>query len=424
MDGLTPIAGFWPRFRDEGLEDAFLAQLARKSQAAWRRAYRNAILIWCAFLVWDAIVIPEVHRLAWFLRLTIAVPAILAAWALGYAPQSVFARFWQRVGCAAFTISGLAIVLMQVLEPERVAPFMPVALVELTLIIHTAAMLRFGYATASSCAILVAYVVTSLEPVHLPLVALFNSLFWLMLVNAIGMLASRSFELFRRRDFHKTRMLETEKAKSEHLLLNILPQEIAEQLKEKNTAVAEGFDEVTVLFADIVGFTHLSERIPPVQLVALLNEVFSSFDRLSERHGLEKIKTIGDAYMAAAGVPVRRADHAEAVAGMALDMLEEIRRFEGLKLRIGIHSGPVVAGVIGERKFSYDLWGDTVNMASRMESHGVSGEVHVSAETYERLQSSFELEPRGGIEVKGKGRMATWLLKRRRKKGPASPAES
>jgi class 3 adenylate cyclase len=204
-------------------------------------------------------------------------------------------------------------------------------------------------------------------------------------------------------------------ARSEELLLNILPLSISERLKGDHHAIADGFAEVSVLFGDIVGFTELAGHLEPAAVVAMLNRVFSAFDELSERFGLEKIKTIGDAYMVAAGLPEPRPDHAEAIARMALAMqhaLGEINAAEGysLRLRIGIHTGPVVAGVIGRRKFIYDLWGDTVNVASRMESSGVPGRIQASRETFQRLETQFQWEARGPVAVKGKGEMETYLL--------------
>lgn len=206
-----------------------------------------------------------------------------------------------------------------------------------------------------------------------------------------------------------------EQEKSERLLLNILPSAIAKQLKESGSAIADSFPEVTVLFADIVGFTTLSNQISPQELVNLLNKIFSAFDHLAELHGLEKIKTIGDAYMVVGGVPTHREDHAESIAEMALDMMQEISRYkttngEQFSIRIGINSGPVVAGVIGIKKFIYDLWGDAVNTASRMESHGIPGAIQVSASTYELIKDNYDLEERGIIDVKGKGEMTTYLL--------------
>jgi class 3 adenylate cyclase len=208
--------------------------------------------------------------------------------------------------------------------------------------------------------------------------------------------------------------LKAEQEKSEALLLNILPQPIAERLKQGEQAIAENFAEVTVLFADIVNFTELAAQLSPADLVTLLNRIFSTFDELADRHGLEKIKTIGDAYLAVGGLPTPRPDHTEAVAAMAMDMLGAIAQFTAndhpLTMRIGINTGPVGAGVIGTKKFSYDLWGDTVNTASRMESLALPGTIQVTEEVYHRLKDKYQFEERGAIEVKGKGAMMTYFL--------------
>jgi adenylate cyclase len=202
----------------------------------------------------------------------------------------------------------------------------------------------------------------------------------------------------------------------ETLLLNVLPREIAERLQTAPRAIADQFDEASILFADVVDFTPLSSRLSPTELVGLLDRLFTDFDELADRYGVEKIKTIGDCYMVAAGVPAPRADHAQALARMALEMNECAARClpEGghgdLQLRIGISSGPVVAGVIGRRRFLYDLWGDTVNMASRMESHGTPGEIQITRTTWELLRDEFECHPRGLVDVKGKGPVETWQL--------------
>jgi adenylate cyclase len=190
-----------------------------------------------------------------------------------------------------------------------------------------------------------------------------------------------------------------------------LPAEIAERLKFDPSHIADGFAEVTILFADVVGFTDLSARLSPAEVVAMLNRLFTAFDDLAEKHGLEKIKTIGDAYMVVGGLPEARVDHAEAVVAMALDMRDAVASVASemgyaLKVRIGANTGPVVAGVIGKKKFAYDLWGDAVNTASRMESHGVAGEIRVTASTYEKVKGAFEVESRGTITVKGKGEVA------------------
>jgi class 3 adenylate cyclase len=211
------------------------------------------------------------------------------------------------------------------------------------------------------------------------------------------------------------RALDLERQESERLLLNMVPASIAARLKQTQGVIADAFPEVTVLFADLVDFTPRSQQIAPEQVVQFLNELFSVFDRLAQRHGLEKIKTIGDAYMVAGGLPDPRPDHAEAAAEMALAMREEVAGRSDpsgrpLQVRIGIDTGAVVAGVIGTSKFSYDLWGDTVNTASRMESDGVAGHIQVTARTFQCLRDGYRFERRGSILVKGKGEMVTYFL--------------
>jgi len=232
---------------------------------------------------------------------------------------------------------------------------------------------------------------------------------------------SACLEKKRLRDQEKAYLEEIrrEREKSDRLLLSILPEPIADRLKQSPETIADSFTDVSVLFADIVGFTKLWSRISPVELVELLNEIFSAFDRLAEQNELEKIKTIGDAYMVVGGLPIARDDHASAIAQMALDMQREIARFnmgehEPFSIRIGINTGPVVAGVIGRDKFTYDLWGDTVNTASRMESHGIANSIQLTEATYEHIKDDFLVEKRGEIEVKGKGMMTTYLLLDRR----------
>lgn len=210
-------------------------------------------------------------------------------------------------------------------------------------------------------------------------------------------------------------LVRAEQENAERLLLNILPAAVADRLKREQGVIADSYPDATVLFADIVGFTELAARFTPAQIVGMLNEVFSVYDLLAEKHGLEKIKTVGDAYMAVAGVPVPQADHADAAAEMALDIKAEIARHlspdgEPLQARIGMNTGPLIAGVVGTKKFAYDLWGDTVNTACRMESHGIAGSIQVTAETYLLLRENYTLAERGTIEVKGKGEMVTYFL--------------
>jgi adenylate cyclase len=244
-----------------------------------------------------------------------------------------------------------------------------------------------------------------LTPTHLP----DAFVTWFFVLN-LGLVIAITFGLLhyfvRRRNFFQE--------SSEMLLLNILPKEISEALKTEPRAIAAHYDEASILFADIVEFTPMAATMQPLTLVDLLNDVFECFDGLIDKYDLEKIKTIGDCYMVAAGVPRPRADHAAALVDFALDMQAEIaeRTFGGRKLafRIGINSGPVVAGVIGRRKFIYDLWGETVNMASRMESHAQSGVIQITRNTFELVRGDFDCQARGMIEVKGAGPVETWYI--------------
>jgi class 3 adenylate cyclase len=209
--------------------------------------------------------------------------------------------------------------------------------------------------------------------------------------------------------------LRVEQHRSETLIRNVLPSAIAERLKAGTGSIADHVECATIVFADVVDFTPLSQRLTPAEVVGTLDQLFSHFDTLVERHGLEKIKTIGDCYMAAAGVPDPCADHASRAALLALDMraavaTSTIAGRDRIELRIGINSGPVTAGVIGTKRFLYDLWGDAVNTASRMESNGTPGEIQITRATYELLKDGFDCRPRGTIPVKGKGEMETWYL--------------
>ena len=226
-------------------------------------------------------------------------------------------------------------------------------------------------------------------------------LFVIVLVGNLGLLALILTSILNR--------LSAERRRAESLLLNVLPAVIAVELKEHGEIKARRFDSVSVLFADVVGFTPMTASMEPEETVDRLNVIFTHFDTLADRYGCEKIRTIGDGYMVAAGVPVPKDDHAHALAAMALDMLDYIE--DGpFRLRIGIDTGPVVAGVIGTRKFQYDVWGDTVNTASRMESHGEPNRIHVTESVRAVLADRYQFQPRGTISVKGKGEMETFFL--------------
>jgi adenylate cyclase len=252
-----------------------------------------------------------------------------------------------------------------------------------------------------------------------PLPAWFTTTMLALNIAVGGTMVFTLLALFAKQRQDALRALQVAQDRAETLLLNVLPRSIADRLKLDSHTIADQFSSASILFADVVDFTPKSEHLAPAEVVGLLDHLFSHFDALADRYGLEKIKTIGDAYMVAAGVPLPRPDHARALVLMALDMVEAMRSSDevghlGLELRIGVNSGPVVAGVIGRKRFLYDLWGDAVNTASRMESHGTAGRIQITRATYELLGDEFECEPRGTIAVKGKGQMEVWHVLGRR----------
>lgn len=243
--------------------------------------------------------------------------------------------------------------------------------------------------------------------------------FFALNVIIVSSLAYFQLRAFLRQRDEALRLLRIEQGKSDGLLVNILPRSIADILRNEQRTIADRYDAVSILFADVVGFTPLSSAIEAEEMVNLLNEIYTHFDTVVERFGLEKIRTMGDGYMVASGVPAPRPDHAHALADGALAMMDYIDRWRSpraadIALRMGLSSGPVLAGVIGRKKFSYDVWGDPVNIASRMESHGVPGKIQVSPSAYELLKDDFLLEARGRVQIKGKGEMDTWFLIGRR----------
>lgn len=239
--------------------------------------------------------------------------------------------------------------------------------------------------------------------------------FFVLNVGSVSSITLIVLSYFIRQKDEAYRLLRIEEEKAENLLLNILPKEIAAILKDREQTIADHFDGASVLFADLVGFTPLTAHLAPVEMVKLLNEIFSHFDNLVEKHHVEKIRTIGDNYMVAAGVPRSQPDHAHRLAEMALEMQNYIhehwndREFP-IEFRVGINSGPVIGGVIGRKKFVYDVWGDAVNIASRMESQGVPGQIQITRDTYELICGDFICEPRGSVQVKGRGEIETWFL--------------
>jgi class 3 adenylate cyclase len=428
VDALTrPVAlpqpsQFRLRFPNSDLETDFLLDFGRQAVRPYRLVVPFVLMIWLSFGLLDHRISTEGLATVRIIRFGVVTPLLLAAMAFGYTRVETFARYWQLVLAAGFaTMLGAIVVVTKFVSSESLS-HNPAAISLVLVGGYTLVMLRFMYATVVA---FLGTVATTAMYTHLYGVrrvfvdAADTGLIWIVLANVIGMFACHQLERSRRQRFVHQRLIDEERERAEALLRNILPASVAERLKAGGTPPVDAFESATVLFGDLVGFTALAERLTPRELVRQLNELFTEFDEIAERLGLEKIKTIGDGYMVVGGVPERRDDHAAAVADMALEMLAVIDRRrdttrEPLDIRIGIATGPLVAGVIGTKKFSYDVWGDTVNTASRMETHGVSGAVHISADTHAALTECgvYEFESRGVLDVKGKGDMSTYLLKR------------
>ena len=390
------------RFDEAGLEARFREQY--RASATWQ--VRVALLIgsvlFVAFILVDRWADPGLALRAWPVRAAVA-GVFLVSFGLTFAP------FWPRVRgrvlWAAALFGGIGMCALIAIG----GPWIELRWVGLVLVVlgaDTLLRLAFPALLLLSAAFFVAWPVSLSLAGDLTLDRAIGG--WISLGSAyvIGLLAAYTIERYARREFLHEREATHERERSERLLLNILPAPIAARLKESAGPIADHHAEATILFADIAGFTAMSASMPAADLVAMLNAVFSGFDQLVRRHGVEKIKTIGDAYMAVAGLPQAVPDHVERIADLALDM----RAGSPLPIRIGIDTGPVVAGVIGESKFIYDLWGDAVTTASRMESHGVPGEIQVTEAVRDRLAERYVVTARGAIDVKGRGRMETYLL--------------
>lgn len=378
------------------------------------------LVLWSLFGFIDLYALPQTYPRAWMIRYGLGVPIILMAIFTSYRPYyrqwmgaiTLLVTLTAGLGVIAFVsisqpgeigyyyyIYGLTVVLMFLITIPG-AQFRDVVWVSFLLIAITPVAYYFRFDFLRNPVTFAVFWVT---------------MAFLATLTLVGNVGRYFLELSTRRNFLQRLIIEREEDRSNALLLNVLPAPIAERLK-RGEQVADFHPAVSILFVDIVGFTPLAARLAPAAVVGLLNTIFSAFDELTEAHTLEKIKTIGDAYMVVAGLPVPRADHARVLADLALEMLAMVGEItpaagEPLQIRIGIHSGPVVAGVIGWRKFAFDLWGDTVNIASRMESHGRPGKIQVTEVVYEHLKDGYLFEDRGDLEIKGKGKLHVyWLL--------------
>ncbi len=413
--GLPAMSRWTAAFSDPELEAAYLRDWARTRGRLTRRFTPFAIVVWCAFSAWDWAFVPasELPTME-LLRHGIGTAGLLLAFALdAWGPEPGPRRLTAAVVIGS--ASPLAVCLAaEALLPANLFPILFAGLSIIVFVIHTLPGTRVAQVapvTLGACAGYFALGVAARVPSRL----LWNDGTWVVCAELMALVTNVSLERLTRTNWAQQRSLDAERRRSEQLLLNVLPEAVARRLKAGESPIADRVDAVTVLFADIVGFTPLSQQLTPEALVGMLDGLFRRFDAIAAAHGLEKIKTIGDAYMAVAGLPTRCDDHARRAARAALDMRDAVASLgpmEGatLSVRIGLHSGSVVAGVIGSHKFSYDVWGDTVNLASRMESHGVPGSVHLTAEVVAALGDGFRTEARGEVDLKGKGKLSTWLL--------------
>jgi class 3 adenylate cyclase len=408
---MHPITLRFPRALEAEFNAATYPRFRTQTRVAMFAGFVNLVAVG----LWFGLLVPEADGGAVIGRtfLLSSIPA-LAGFAMAFMPG--YERLRGIQVALSVLLTGVALSGIALIVPSVIGGTVTTVSITVTLLFGLVFMGAGQLVVVAPAALIVAAAALVTTGVGAPDWA-HRSAYWLGIVSTVaGSIGAAYFvEMYVRRDFMHQRELEEERRTSERLLLNVLPAPIAVRLKAGEEPIADRHAEATVLFADIVGFTIISSKVSPDEMVELLNSVFTEFDQMAARHGLEKIKTIGDAYMAVGGLPTRRDDHAEACANLALEMQSALEgrvapSGDPLQVRIGINTGPVVAGVIGSSKFAYDLWGDAVNTASRMESHGVPAGIQVTESTYRRLRGKYRFEERGEVDVKGKGLMPTWLL--------------
>ena len=431
FDSLYPQAGKL-RFPAE-VEEQFRKDYHAHTVSTTRLALVLGLILYSLFGILDVYAIPISKDIVWIIRYGIVAPVILIALVASY--STIFQKYTQALMCFVVAVSGLGIVAMISItrEAEFGNRFYFTGLILISMWGYSLSRLRFWYAVMANLVIMLGYefgsiVIKQLLASETGLVIFTMHNFFFLGANVIGMFGSYYLELYARRDFLQKYTIQAQRDQADKLLYNILPERIAEKLKLSGETIAEEFNSASVLFVDIVNFTPISERFGPREVVDMLNEVFSHFDELVDKYGVEKIQVAGDAYMVAAGVPTFRPDHATVLAQLALDMLDYVKTEEFLggkhpvEIRIGLNSGSLIGGVIGRKKYFYALWGDMVNIASRMQSHGEVGKIQITRDTYELVKDHFECEYVGEIAVKGKGNMETWHLIARKEERSLSHA--
>jgi len=405
----------------KNIEEQFRADYHLNTISTTRLALVLGLILFSLFGILDIYAVPISKDTVWFIRYVIVAPVIFTALVASYI--SSFQRYVQAAMCIAVAVSGLGIAAMISItrEAEFGNRFYFTGLILVSMWGYGLSRLRFGYAIVANLVIMMGYEFTSIVVKQLlasetGIVIFTMHNFFFLGANVIGMFTSYALERYSRLDFLQKYAIQEQRDQADKLLYNVLPEEIAERLKRNHETIAEEFSSASVLFADIVNFTSISARFGLHEVVDMLNDLFSHFDELVEKYDVEKIQVAGDGYMVAAGVPTPRPDHAIVLAQLALDMRDYVEREEFLagkhpiEIRIGLNSGSLLAGVIGRKKYFYALWGDMVNTASRMESHGERGKIQITRATYELIKDDFECQYVGKIDVKGKGIMETWHL--------------
>jgi adenylate cyclase len=397
------------RFRDPALEAAFREDRFRNNIQNIRFAFLAGIGLWIA---WGLLLRPHMlaladRRLDATMRFGVFIPMLLLGFALTFTP--LFRRIWQVLSVVIATTTILLWVVYVSNIQTLPAEYGYVGVILITAFTYTLLRLRFLFVVVITVVGVAAYLPYALSARYIADVSRVLAALYLVSFGVLGALAAYRLERFSRQVFLREREVDQERQRSDGLLLNILPKAIVDQLKARpGEQVVQAFDDVTVIFADAVGSTEQAARSTPEAFAATLDELFRRFDELADRHGLEKIKTIGDAYMAVAGAPVANARHAAAAVAMALeirDVAADVRWPSGdpVAMRIGIATGPAVAGIIGYRKFAYDLWGDTVNVASRLQESADVGAILVSEPTVREISDAHELGPTQHVDLKGRG---------------------
>ena len=410
------------RFASVELEERFCTDYDLRHRKLIAAGIVVGIGMHCLFLFLDRSVQPTLYPTFWFYRLTIALPILLVALTLCLRAQ--WCKWVQPTAAVAVAMSGVSLVLMLDVMEQAENPQVTYAtgLLLVMFFAYSFLRLRLIYALFGCVSFTLFFEFLALGRWGWEGPAALEQQFFIIATHITGIAACWTIENSFRQNFlsnlqlteaHQTTRQEREK--SERLLIKVLPPSIAERLREEHGVVADAFDNVAVLFIDLVGFTAMAESIPPAEVVTFLDTFFARLDRLTDKHGAEKIKTIGDAYMVIAGAPVPHSKPETVLADLALELLEDLEQNplpnpQLSQVRMGLHAGPVVAGVIGLNRFSYDLWGNTVNLASRLESGGLPGEIHISETIHDRLKSTYKTKSLGSRDIKGIGSLSTWLL--------------